>query len=109
MSRCTDVLGLAKYPVPPLILGWMDKLNIGFIWLVWVCCLNKYIIYRIFSFLVIQKIINHLRKNSHSGVYASSMSVPVIQQTLSSMRIIMGEDGTNEGTLPCHGLQCCSE
>ncbi|XP_065183456.1 serine palmitoyltransferase 2-like [Sycon ciliatum] len=44
-----------------------------------------------------RKIINHLRKNSHSGVYASSMSVPVIQQVLSSMRIIMGEDGTNEG------------
>lgn len=44
-----------------------------------------------------QKLISHLRINSHAHCYATSMSPPVAQQIISSMRIIMGEDGTDEG------------
>lgn len=38
-----------------------------------------------------------MRQNSHAAYYASSMSPPVAAQILSSMQIIMGEDGTKEG------------
>lgn len=44
-----------------------------------------------------RKLINHLRIHSHAACYATSMSPPVAQQIISSMRIIMGEDGTSEG------------
>jgi len=43
------------------------------------------------------EIINHIRATSHSSAYASTLSPPVIQQVISSMKIIMGEDGTCEG------------
>lgn len=51
------------------------------------------------SFLVadLQKLINYLRVHSHAHCYGSSMSPPVAQQIISSMRIIMGLDGTDEG------------
>ena len=42
--------------------------------------------------------IDFLRVNSHA-CYASSMSPPVVLQTLRSMQIIMGKDGTFEGTV----------
>ncbi|XP_078580214.1 serine palmitoyltransferase 2-like [Branchiostoma floridae x Branchiostoma japonicum] len=45
-----------------------------------------------------KRLINHLRTYSHSTTYACSMSAPVAQQVISSMRIIMGEDGTNIGS-----------
>lgn len=38
-----------------------------------------------------------LREESHAHCYATAMSPPVAQQILSSMKIIMGQDGTNEG------------
>ncbi|KAJ7379980.1 Serine palmitoyltransferase 2 [Desmophyllum pertusum] len=44
-----------------------------------------------------QEIINHIRAASHSAAYASFMSPPVVMQVLSSMKIIMGEDGTDRG------------
>ncbi|XP_068729494.1 serine palmitoyltransferase 2-like [Montipora capricornis] len=44
-----------------------------------------------------QEIVDHIRGCSHSAAYASSMSAPVAMQAISSMRIIMGEDGTDEG------------
>lgn len=44
-----------------------------------------------------KKLIDAIRVNSHAACYASSMSPPVAQQILTSMRIIMGEDGTDEG------------
>ncbi|KAK6640651.1 hypothetical protein RUM44_012348 [Polyplax serrata] len=44
-----------------------------------------------------KKLIDHIRMNGHAGCYACSMSPPVAAQILSSMKIIMGEDGTNEG------------
>ncbi|KMR04938.1 serine palmitoyltransferase 2-like protein [Lasius niger] len=42
-------------------------------------------------------LINHLRIYSHAHTYAASMSPPVTQQIITSMRIIMGEDGTDDG------------
>ncbi|KAJ6647781.1 Serine palmitoyltransferase 2, partial [Pseudolycoriella hygida] len=44
-----------------------------------------------------KKLINFLRANSHAHCYASSMSPPVTQQILTTMKIIMGLDGTNDG------------
>ncbi|XP_071520281.1 serine palmitoyltransferase 2 [Panulirus ornatus] len=42
-------------------------------------------------------LINHLRVTSHAQTYAASMSPPVAEQILTSMSIIMGKDGSNEG------------
>ncbi|XP_042900943.1 serine palmitoyltransferase 2 [Parasteatoda tepidariorum] len=42
-------------------------------------------------------VINHLRTHSYSFYYATSMSAAIAVQILTSMKIIMGKDGTNEG------------
>ncbi|XP_017794359.1 PREDICTED: serine palmitoyltransferase 2 isoform X1 [Habropoda laboriosa] len=42
-------------------------------------------------------LINHLRINSHAHAYAAAMSPPIAQQIITSMKIIAGEDGTDEG------------
>ncbi|KAE8586112.1 hypothetical protein XENTR_v10021555 [Xenopus tropicalis] len=42
-------------------------------------------------------LIEYLRAHSHSAAYATSMSLPVVQQIISSMKCIMGEDGTTLG------------
>ncbi|TPX31638.1 hypothetical protein SmJEL517_g05055 [Synchytrium microbalum] len=42
-------------------------------------------------------VVDHVRMASHSAVYAESVSVPVLQQIYTSMKIIMGEDGTDDG------------
>lgn len=44
-----------------------------------------------------QELIDYLRCHSHSAMYATSMSPPVAQQIITSMKIIMGEDGTTLG------------
>lgn len=44
-----------------------------------------------------RNLITMLRRQSHSQKYGGSMSAPVAAQIISSMKIIMGEDGTNEG------------
>ncbi|KAK1888583.1 Serine palmitoyltransferase 2 [Dissostichus eleginoides] len=44
-----------------------------------------------------KELIDYLRRHSHSALYATSMSPPVIQQIITSMKIIMGEDGTTLG------------
>lgn len=44
-----------------------------------------------------RELVNVLRANSHAHCYASSMAPPVAQQVITSMRIIMGKDGTREG------------
>ena len=44
-----------------------------------------------------KNLINFLRVSSHAHSYASSMSPAVTQQVLTSMKIIMGLDGTDEG------------
>ncbi|OCT65118.1 hypothetical protein XELAEV_18041357mg [Xenopus laevis] len=42
-------------------------------------------------------LIDYLRAHSHSSAYATSMSPPVAQQIISSMKCIMGEDGSTVG------------
>ncbi|XP_030069829.1 serine palmitoyltransferase 2 [Microcaecilia unicolor] len=44
-----------------------------------------------------KELIDYLRVHSHSTVYATSMSPPVAQQIICSMKSIMGEDGTSYG------------
>ncbi|XP_044001441.1 serine palmitoyltransferase 2-like [Aphidius gifuensis] len=46
-----------------------------------------------------KKLINYLRLSSHANVYAVSMSPPIAQQIITSMKIIMGEDGTDDGSI----------
>jgi len=42
-------------------------------------------------------IVDHVRAHSYSSAYSATMPPPVMQQVISSMKIIMGEDGTDEG------------
>ncbi|XP_067311805.1 serine palmitoyltransferase 2 [Pseudorasbora parva] len=42
-------------------------------------------------------LIDYLRTHSHSAVYATSMSPPVVEQIITSMKCIMGEDGMTIG------------
>ncbi|KAJ2985298.1 Serine palmitoyltransferase 2, partial [Globomyces sp. JEL0801] len=44
-----------------------------------------------------KSVIDNLRLYSHSHLYAESVSVPVLRQIYSSMRMIMGEDYGSEG------------
>uniref|UniRef100_A0A8K9Y2Y1 Serine palmitoyltransferase, long chain base subunit 2b n=1 Tax=Oncorhynchus mykiss TaxID=8022 RepID=A0A8K9Y2Y1_ONCMY len=46
-----------------------------------------------------KELIDYLRSHSHSAIYATSMSPPVSQQIITSMKIIMGEDGTTLGVV----------
>ncbi|CAB1335589.1 unnamed protein product [Coregonus sp. 'balchen'] len=45
----------------------------------------------------VDELIEYLRSHSHSAVYAASMSSPVVEQIITSMKCIMGEDGTAIG------------
>ncbi|XP_063240412.1 serine palmitoyltransferase 2 [Bacillus rossius redtenbacheri] len=44
-----------------------------------------------------KRLVNFLRVNSHAACYASSMSPPIAQQIITSMKMIMGEDGGIDG------------
>lgn len=44
-----------------------------------------------------KEVIDRIRVASFSSVYDTAMSVPAVQQVISSMRILLGEDGTDEG------------
>lgn len=44
-----------------------------------------------------QELIDYLRTYSHSAAYATSMSPPVVEQIITSVKCIMGEDGTTVG------------
>ncbi|KAM9840658.1 serine palmitoyltransferase 2b [Aulostomus maculatus] len=44
-----------------------------------------------------KELIDYLRRHSHSALYATSMSPPVAQQIITSMKIITGEDGSTLG------------
>ncbi|XP_035234145.1 serine palmitoyltransferase 2-like isoform X2 [Stegodyphus dumicola] len=44
-----------------------------------------------------KRLINHLRSHSHSFSYATSMSAPVAQQIIMTLKILTGKDGSNEG------------
>ena len=43
------------------------------------------------------KLIDHLRIHSHDGVYGTGMSASIAQQVISSMNIITGRNGTDDG------------
>ncbi|KAI8852754.1 pyridoxal phosphate-dependent transferase [Chytridium lagenaria] len=49
-------------------------------------------------------IIEHLRLHNHSSVHGESITVPVLQQIITSMRIIMGEEGGDDGRRRIHTL-----
>ncbi|XP_068573729.1 serine palmitoyltransferase 2-like isoform X2 [Cebidichthys violaceus] len=51
-----------------------------------------------------RELIEYLRSHSHSAVYATSMSPPVMEQVITSMKCIMGEDGTTIGLERVHQL-----
>ncbi|KAI7856996.1 pyridoxal phosphate-dependent transferase [Circinella umbellata] len=44
-----------------------------------------------------KNVIDHLRLKNHAYIYAEPMSVLVAQQVMTTMRIICGEDGTDDG------------
>ncbi|XP_012866086.1 PREDICTED: serine palmitoyltransferase 3 [Dipodomys ordii] len=44
-----------------------------------------------------KEIVDYLRIHSHSSTYATSMSPPVAEQVIQSMKFIMGLDGSTEG------------
>ncbi|KAF6133110.1 serine palmitoyltransferase long chain base subunit 2 [Phyllostomus discolor] len=44
-----------------------------------------------------KELIDYLRTHSHSAVYATSLSPPVVEQIITSMECIMGKDGTTLG------------
>ncbi|XP_072129392.1 serine palmitoyltransferase 2 [Mobula birostris] len=44
-----------------------------------------------------KELVDYLRSYSHSTVYATSLSAPVAEQIIASMKCIMGEDGTTLG------------
>uniref|UniRef100_A0A673K7A9 serine C-palmitoyltransferase n=1 Tax=Sinocyclocheilus rhinocerous TaxID=307959 RepID=A0A673K7A9_9TELE len=46
-----------------------------------------------------KELIDYLRLHSHSAIHATSMSPPITQQIITSMKCIMGEDGTTLGEL----------
>lgn len=47
----------------------------------------------------LQEVVDHIRLHAHSSVYAESITVPVVQQIHTSMRIIMGEEGGDDGRI----------
>jgi serine palmitoyltransferase len=44
-----------------------------------------------------RKLVDHIRMHSYANCYASSMSPPIAQQIISSLKVICGLDNTNEG------------
>ncbi|XP_006894811.1 PREDICTED: serine palmitoyltransferase 3 [Elephantulus edwardii] len=44
-----------------------------------------------------KELVDYLRVHSHSAVYATSMSPPISEQIIRSIKLIMGMDGTTEG------------
>lgn len=51
----------------------------------WSVCLN------------FQEIIQHLKHSCPAHLYATSMSPPAVQQVISAIKVILGEDGSNRG------------
>ncbi|XP_078441138.1 long chain base biosynthesis protein 2d [Wolffia australiana] len=44
-----------------------------------------------------KEIIQYLKHNCPAHLYATSMSAPTVQQVISAMKVILGEDGSNRG------------
>ncbi|XP_046872786.1 serine palmitoyltransferase 2 [Hypomesus transpacificus] len=53
-----------------------------------------------------RELIEFLRLHSHSATYAASMSPPVAEQIITSMKCIMGDDGTTIGRDRLRQLAC---
>ena len=51
-----------------------------------------------------KKIIDYLRLKNHSSVYAESIPVPILRQITTSMKIILGEIGNDEGRMRIQNL-----
>lgn len=51
-----------------------------------------------------KELIDHLRLTSHCNIYAESISIPVLQQIYTSLRIIMGEEAGDDGRRRIHNL-----
>jgi serine palmitoyltransferase len=48
-------------------------------------------------FNVFQEIIDHLKHACPAHIYATSMSPPAVQQFISAIKVVLGEDGSNRG------------
>jgi len=48
-----------------------------------------------------REMVAHLRMNAYSSVYAEAVAPALCQQIISALTIVMGEDGTDEGTPNC--------
>jgi serine palmitoyltransferase len=44
-----------------------------------------------------QEIIDHLKHACPAHIYATSMSPPAVQQVISAIKVVLGEDGSNRG------------
>ncbi|BFZ11760.1 hypothetical protein BsWGS_14798 [Bradybaena similaris] len=44
-----------------------------------------------------KRLIKHLRTHAHSSIYPMAMPAPAAQQVISTMKVITGKDGTQEG------------
>jgi serine palmitoyltransferase len=49
------------------------------------------------SIYSVQEIIHHLKHTCPAHIYATSMSPPAVEQVISAIKVILGEDGTNRG------------
>jgi serine palmitoyltransferase len=61
-------------------------------------CLGDFLIF----LLELQEIIQHLKHSCPAHLYATSMSPPAVQQVISAIKVILGEDGSNRGTKRSH-------
>lgn len=46
-----------------------------------------------------KRVIDHIRVHSFSSYYAAAMAPPIAQQIISVLKVIMGENGCNDGKL----------
>uniref|UniRef100_A0A0R3RFN9 serine C-palmitoyltransferase n=1 Tax=Elaeophora elaphi TaxID=1147741 RepID=A0A0R3RFN9_9BILA len=52
-----------------------------------------------------KRLINYIRVNTAATIYALPMSPPIAQQIISSMRVMMGLDGSNDGEMRRENLR----
>jgi serine palmitoyltransferase len=74
-----------------------------------VSCLPSFLlfilVFLMFSFFLIKDIIEVIRATSYSCLYDTSMSTICIQQIISSLKIIAGEDGSDDGQRRLNALR----
>lgn len=49
---------------------------------------------------IFQEIVQHLKHTCPGHLYATSMSPPAVQQVISAIRVVLGEDGSSRGPSP---------